>query len=122
MRPIIILLLLAFSSFAFAQNTGLIVGKVMDNELDNAPLVFANVSIKNASIASQTDFTGLFVIENLEHGDYTLVCSFAGYETQEIKVKVSSDTPTNVNLSLDALALPAFDLASNDQNLPEATK
>ena len=46
MKHLITLLLLTFSSIGFAQNAGMIVGKVLDKELINEPLIFANVSIK----------------------------------------------------------------------------
>ncbi len=101
-----------FATVGYAQNTGLIVGKVMDNEMDNTPLVFANMSVKGTSIEVQTDLTGLFVIENLEAGDYTLVCSFPGYETQEIKVHVYALNPVEVNLSLSATSVSLLELAS----------
>lgn len=101
-----------FATFAYAQNTGLIVGKVMDHELDNTPLVFANMSIKGTSIASQTDLTGVFLIENLESGDYTLVCSFPGYETQEIKIHVDALQPTELELTLAASTVSLSELAS----------
>jgi CarboxypepD_reg-like domain len=101
-----------FATVGYAQNTGLIVGKVMDNEMDNTPLVFANMSVKGTSVEVQTDLTGLFLIENLEAGDYTLVCSFAGYETQEINVHVDAFNPAEVNLSLSASTVSLVELAS----------
>ncbi|MFH6768423.1 carboxypeptidase-like regulatory domain-containing protein [Gaetbulibacter aquiaggeris] len=100
MKQLITLLLLTFSSISFAQNTGLIVGKVTDKELNNEPLMFASISVKGTAIASETDFTGIFLIENLAEGDYTLVCNFIGYETKELTIRVSSMQPTEINISL----------------------
>ncbi|MDO5979279.1 carboxypeptidase-like regulatory domain-containing protein [Flavivirga spongiicola] len=104
--------ILIFTSFCFSQNTGIITGKLMDQEFDNNPLVFANVSIKGSSIKSTTDQTGLFVIENLEDGDYTLVCSFIGYETKELKVKVVSGASEYIKASLGASTISLLELAS----------
>jgi len=101
-----------FATVGYAQNIGLIVGKVMDSEMKNEPLAFANMSVKGTSLEVQTDLTGLFVIENLEAGDYTLVCSFPGYETQEIKVHVDALSPVEVNLSLAASTVSLVELAS----------
>ncbi|GAA3645438.1 hypothetical protein GCM10022397_32970 [Flavivirga jejuensis] len=84
----------------------------MDKEFDNNPLVFANVSIKGTSIKSTTDQTGLFVIENLEDGDYTLVCSFTGYDTKELKVKVISGESEYIKTSLSASTISLIELAS----------
>lgn len=101
-----------FATVSYAQNTGLIVGKVMDNEMDNAPLVFANISLKGTSVEVQSDFTGLFLVENLEAGDYTLVCSFPGYDTQEVNIHVDALNPVEVKLSLAAITVSLSELTA----------
>ncbi|MEN3323554.1 carboxypeptidase-like regulatory domain-containing protein [Mariniflexile soesokkakense] len=111
MKHLICISLFFVTAFSFGQNTGLIVGKILDNEMNDAPLVLANVSIKETSINLNTDLTGLFVVENLEAGDYTLVCSFAGYETKEINVHVDALQPAEVKLSLAASTISLGDLA-----------
>lgn len=111
MKHLLYISIFLITAFSFGQNTGLIVGKVLDNEMNDAPLVLAKVSVKGTSIKSDTDLTGLFVIENLEDGDYTLVCSFVGYESQEIDVHVDSVNPTEVKLSLAASSISLNDLA-----------
>lgn len=112
MKHLVTLLIFAFTSLCFSQNTGMVVGKIMDNELENSPLVMANVSIKETATQTSTDLTGMFVVENLKAGDYTLVCGFAGYETQEIKVHVDPLQPTEITLSLAASTVSLSDLAS----------
>ena len=111
MKPIIYIVVFLFTTFSFGQSIGLIVGKVLDKEANNEPLVFANVSIKGSAAEFSTDMTGLFVIENLETGHYTLVCSFAGYETQEIKVYVDALKPVEIKLSLAASTVSLSELA-----------
>lgn len=101
-----------FSTFSFGQNTGLIIGKILDKELNNSPLVLANVSIKGTTTEANTDLSGMFVVENLKDGDYTLVCSFVGYETQEIMVHVDAFEPTEIKLSLAASTVSLLELAS----------
>ena len=112
MKQLITLLLLAFSSISFAQNAGLIVGKITDKELNNEPLIFASVSVKGTAIASDSDISGLFLLENLADGDYTLVCNFIGYETKELIVHVNSMQPTEVNISLAPSTISLNELAS----------
>jgi len=112
MKQLFTLLLFTFSSLSFAQNMGLIVGKVIDKDTNNEPLVFANLSIKGTSIESTSDITGLFLIENLSDGDYTLVCNFVGYETKEINIHVSALEPTEVNISLEPSTISFNELAS----------
>lgn len=112
MKYFITLLLIGFTSLGFAQNSGLIVGKVLDKELNNEPLMFASISIKGSSIKSTSDVTGLFYIENLQDGPYTLVCSFPGYETKEIKVQVNGAQTSDVKLALAAKTISLNELAS----------
>lgn len=104
--------IILFTSFCFSQNTGIIVGKVFDNEVDNTPLVFADVVIKGSNTKVQTNETGLFVLENLEDGDYTLVCSFIGYETQEIDVKITNGNAPEIKLTLSATTISFAELAA----------
>ncbi|MBD0831493.1 carboxypeptidase-like regulatory domain-containing protein [Aestuariibaculum sediminum] len=111
MKQIIILAALLISGLSFGQDTGLIFGKIMDAEVENAPLVLASVSIKGSETKIDTDQTGMFVLENLKSGDYTLVCSFVGYETKEIKVHVDPFEPTELKLALSASTISLDDLA-----------
>ncbi len=111
MKHLVTIILLAFSSLSFSQNTGMLIGKIMDNELQNSPLVMAQVTIKETATQTNTDLTGMFVIENLKAGDYTLVCGFAGYETQEINVHVDALEPAEVKVSLAASTVTFGDLA-----------
>ncbi|MFY0712361.1 carboxypeptidase-like regulatory domain-containing protein [Seonamhaeicola sp. NFXS20] len=112
MKQLAILFFILFATSAIAQDTGLIVGKILDKEMDNTPLPFANVSIKGTSNSVTSDISGMFLFENLKNGDYTLVCNFAGYETKEIKVHVDSYQPAEIKLSLEAFSLPITEVAS----------
>lgn len=111
MKRLFIVAAMLISAVSFSQNTGLVVGKIMDAEVNNAPLVLANVTIKGTETKVDTDQTGLFLLENLEAGDYTLVCSFVGYETKEIKIHVDAFEPTEIKLSLAASTISFEDLA-----------
>ncbi|MFI1771134.1 carboxypeptidase-like regulatory domain-containing protein [Thalassobellus citreus] len=122
MKHLLYISIFLITAFSFGQNTGLVVGKVLDKEMNGAPLVLANVSIKGTSIKSETDLTGLFVIENLEAGDYTLVCSFVGYESQEMNIHVDSMNPAEVKLSLAASTISLDDLALVMANADSDTK
>ncbi len=112
MKQLITLLFFIFSSVGFAQNTGLIVGKVTDKELNNEPLIYASISIKGTTITSDSDMTGLFLLENLADGDYTLVCNFVGYETKELKVHVNAMQPTEVHIALAPSTISLNELAA----------
>tara|TARA_R110001583_G_scaffold63364_5_gene185605 strand:- start:4560 stop:4889 length:330 start_codon:yes stop_codon:yes gene_type:complete len=93
---------------------GMIVGNVLDKEYNNEPLLYANISIKGTSIQSTSDITGLFHIENLPDGDYTLICGFIGYDTKEVKVHVSAAQPAEVKIPLAASTVSLNELAALD--------
>ena len=111
MKHLIYTVIFLFTAISVGQNSGIIVGKILDKELNDSLLLLANVSIKGSTTEVNTDITGLFVIENLEAGDYTLVCSFTGYETQEMNVLVDTENPTEVKLSLAASTISLNELS-----------
>tara|TARA_R110002050_G_scaffold48356_3_gene112482 strand:+ start:39156 stop:39518 length:363 start_codon:yes stop_codon:yes gene_type:complete len=80
-----------------SQNQGTITGTVSDVELDNEPLLFANVQLKNTSKIAQTNFHGNFEFTNIESGEYILVFSFLGYDTIEVPVVVKNNEIIRVN-------------------------
>jgi hypothetical protein len=112
MRHFIILFVLLLSAISYSQNTVSVIGNITDNEVINEPLLYVNVSIKGTSIEATTDENGLFVIDNLKEGTYTLVCSFIGYETQELNVEVKSDKTVAVNLALNPTSFSFDELTS----------
>lgn len=89
-----------FLQFSFAQE-GNIRGKIMDGEFNDV-LPFANVSVKNESKGTTTDFEGAYSID-INPGTYTLVFSFVGYTSQEITgVVVKGGETAEVNVTLHA--------------------
>ena len=95
--------MLLISVVSAQDNTGSIVGKLTDKELNNEPLAFANVLIKGTTTGTTSDFDGLYEIAGLEPGTYTVVYSFLGYETVEIpNVGVEAGKVTNVNVPMSA--------------------
>ncbi|WP_308991654.1 TonB-dependent receptor [Mariniflexile litorale] len=104
MKKLTLLFLLFTATMSYSQNTGSVVGKLTDKEYDNEPLAFANVLIKGTTKGTTSDIDGLYSIENLEAGAYTLVFSFVGYETQEIQVNVVANKVTTVNVPMGASA------------------
>jgi len=119
MKQLILFSAILFSGFCFAQNSGSVIGLVLDEEVNNEPLMYANVSIKGTTLETSSDTNGFFQFDNLADGDYILTFSFNGYETKELNVKVSSNQTTNVSASLMARTLALSDLVSlnkeNDQ-------
>jgi TonB-dependent receptor len=104
MRKLHFIFILLITSISFAQNTGSINGKLIDKEYNNEPLPFANVVIKSTSNGTTSDIDGVYEFEDLEVGIYTLVFSFVGYETQEIKAEVAAGNVTTINVTMIASA------------------
>lgn len=81
------------------QQTKKISGKVVDSA--GEPIVGASVLVKEAGTGSVSDLDGKFTVEAAQ--GYTLMVSFVGYRT--IEVKVTNETFYLVTLSDDAQAL-----------------
>ncbi len=65
----------------FAQTTGSIKGKIID-QLTKQPLIGATVALKDKSMGSATDTAGVFVIKNVPEGEYSITISIIGYQTK----------------------------------------
>jgi len=96
------LLLLSFfvSAFAFAQNAT-VYGVILDKEMGNEPLAFANVMVKDTKIGTTTDENGKYSI-TLKPGSYTLVIGFLGYDTKEIPFTVKANEKKKIDYTLEA--------------------
>lgn len=104
MKYFLLSITLLLSLFTYSQSTGSIVGKLIDKEYNNEPLAFANVIIKGTTNGTTSDMDGLYAIENLSPGSYTIIYSFVGYETQEIEVDVIADKAIEIDVILAASA------------------
>ncbi|MFL2982826.1 MAG: TonB-dependent receptor domain-containing protein [Candidatus Neomarinimicrobiota bacterium] len=87
-------------TITLAQN-GSIRGKVLDSTNDT-PLIGANVIIKNTTKGSATNVDGLFEINDLEPGSYTLMVSYIGYSNYEDSFQLDP----NQNIEKDLLLKP----------------
>lgn len=102
---ILTLLILSMAMQAQNESTGTIAGKLSDNEVPGQPLPFANVIIKETNKGTTSDFDGLFSLENIEPGTYTIEFSFIGYETLQIpNIEVVAGKVTEINTGLGASA------------------
>ena len=93
MKAKIILLFLFFSDALLGQTK--VGGKVVDDFGD--PVAFANVIFKNSKEGVITDENGNFYFESKENYS-TLVVSFVGYQTKEIKLKPGLNTGLKIEL------------------------
>ena len=86
------------------QAHGTIQGQLMDAANEGEPLLFAQVTLKGTSIATQTDFNGNFELVGIPTGDYVVQLSYLGYESKEVRVTVQTDNPIYINESINMLS------------------
>ncbi|MAL59885.1 MAG: TonB-dependent receptor [Flavobacteriaceae bacterium] len=105
MKKLFTILVLVFTASTFAQETGTLVGKLTDKEYSNEPLPFANIIIKGTTTGTTSDIDGLYRLENLKVGTYTVSYSFVGYETVDINnVVIEANKVTTINVPMGASA------------------
>ncbi|MFT4943433.1 MAG: outer membrane receptor protein involved in Fe transport [Flavobacteriales bacterium] len=106
MKQFITVLICLFAFTAFAQ-TGSVNGTLSDKQMNNEPLPFANVLIKNSNKGTTSNFDGFYAIEDLSPDTYIIEFSFIGYETIEktIIIRANEVIMLNVSLSPSAAAL-----------------
>jgi TonB-dependent receptor len=92
-------LTILFATLSFAQNKSIIKGVITDKDMNNAPLAFANVSIKGASNGVTTNEKGEYSI-SLAAGEYVVVFSFIGYENLEKNVVLKANQTVEMNAAL----------------------
>ncbi len=73
-------------------------GRVVND--DREPVSSASVLIKNAGIGTTTDSTGYFQLTGISHYPFTLVVSYAGYQSQERVIRKSETGPILIQLQL----------------------
>ena len=89
-----IFILSTFVFSAFAQQ-GTVFGKITDEKEE--PLI--SVSIKAGASGTSSDLEGNYALE-LDAGEYQIVFSYIGYQTQKQKITVEADEELNINIQL----------------------
>ncbi|MFK7078382.1 TonB-dependent receptor [Flavobacterium oreochromis] len=92
------LLFLFFTIITLAQKAT-ITGTVSDKDLNNEALPFANVIVKGSSTGTTTDLQGKYKLM-IPSGVHTLIFSFLGYETKEVKITINPGEIKEINQTL----------------------
>ncbi|WP_369048330.1 TonB-dependent receptor [Tenacibaculum sp. UWU-22] len=101
MKKIVLFILLSVCELMFSQGKGIVSGLLSDKEMDNAPLPFANVFIKNTTIGTTTDMDGNYTL-SVTPGNHIIVFSFVGYQTIEKPIEIKTGTTTTLNVIISA--------------------
>ncbi|MEM6271257.1 MAG: DUF5686 and carboxypeptidase regulatory-like domain-containing protein [Bacteroidota bacterium] len=89
-------------------------GKVTEPSGD--PVPYANVFVENTTYGVVTNVKGEYFLE-LESGDYTLVVSSMGYETQRVPVKIDGQNQTrDITLPPIGVTLETVNIAENKRD------
>lgn len=95
------LLFIITAGTAFAQN-GKIAGQIISS--DGKPAEQVSVGIKGSSKGAVSDEKGKFTIEKIKAGNYTMLVSYVGLETQEKVIEVIAGETVNVLFTLSESA------------------
>lgn len=114
MKKLLGFLFFISSVAVFSQAQGTIAGTILDQEVFNEPLIYAEVHLKETSKRVQTNFHGNFEITGIAPGNYTLVIDYLGYESVELAVEVENDKVVRLTKSLAAKQLSFDDMATID--------
>lgn len=110
MKNLMLIIVLLTGLGTFAQGVS-VQGNVLDGEVNNEPLAFANIKVKGLNIGTETSISGNFELELLE-GSYDLVIEFIGYAPVEIRNVVVSNEKVILNPVILSSHQLVFDMAS----------
>ncbi|WP_425235348.1 carboxypeptidase-like regulatory domain-containing protein [Ulvibacterium sp.] len=118
-KKVILIIPFLFSAILLAQETSAISGKILDNDLNGEPMLFADVMLKNTNWKTQTNFHGNFEIDGVDPGNYVLVISFLGYNTLEIPIEAKPNGALQIQRGLSSKTIdPEAVLVSNSESQP----
>ncbi|WP_196886930.1 TonB-dependent receptor [Aureivirga sp. CE67] len=98
MKKFLFVFISLLSISAFAQKAT-IIGTVLDKDMNNEPMAFADVTIQGTTIGSSTDIDGHYTLQ-VDPGTYTVVFSFMGYETIKESVSISAGETKRIDKTM----------------------
>lgn len=92
------LIITVLSGSAFAQQSATIKGKVINAQSES--LSYINVALEGTVKGSSTNIDGVYQIKNIKPGNYTLVATAVGYQSQKKSVSLSAGQRLTVDFTL----------------------
>jgi len=100
----IAVILLYTSISLFAQTTGRLTGRVIDNRRN--PVAYANVYLQGTNNYASTDDRGRYSIINITPGTYTLIVSMVGYQGYKMEnVRISVDETRTIDITIQSTSV-----------------
>jgi TonB-dependent receptor len=96
----VIVVLTLVTGNLFAQTTGRISGKIIDQKTSET-LIGATINIQGTTKAAATDVEGHYVLSGLEPGKYTVLVRYIGYQSKtisDVEVKAGANTPLDITI------------------------
>lgn len=101
-KVLLTLFIICFSSSLFAQENGILKGRILDD--NNLPLPGATVVISTLKNGTTSNFDGNFTMVNIPVGSYEVTVSYIGFETQNVTVEIKEKTTTEVTILMKVKA------------------
>ena len=127
MKYMLFAVALLFTSVLLSQTNGAIQGTITDKAMNDEPMLFANVQLKGSEKSYETNFHGNFEISDIQPGTYTLLVSYAGYQTKEMQVSVAKNEISRVDTGMHPMELnfdfvEAMDTVSTEETAKSNSK
>ena len=119
MQKILFIIVFLFSAMLFSQHQGGIKGTITNVAMNNEPMLFANVQLKGSDVSYQTNFHGNYEISDIDAGEYTLVISYAGYETEELNIVVQENKVSKIETNLSPMQISFDDVVGMEDTALE---
>jgi TonB-linked SusC/RagA family outer membrane protein len=103
---VIVMIALAWKQPVYAQDTGTVTGVLIDEETGD-PLTGANIILQGTNLGAATDINGVYKIENVPAGNYTLSASYIGYEGKSQSITVVAGEVLKISFSMQPGVLEA---------------
>ena len=82
-----------------SAKNGIIAGNVYNSQTDE-PLTGANVYLENTSLGAATDEDGMFIINNVPPGNYTVAVNFIGFKKYTSNITLEAGDKAKLNFAL----------------------
>nr|WP_319776158.1 TonB-dependent receptor [uncultured Sphaerochaeta sp.] len=92
-------------------------GFVYDNS-DGEALIGANVYIKELGLGASTNNSGYFAIANVPKGEFTLICSYIGYEVFSKNIQVALSLKTSYKIYLKPTSVMTEEVVVTGDSIP----
>ena len=113
MRIRLVILLIMLSVVAFAQQKGMIYGKVTDGQ--NTPVELVNVAVPGSSYGVTTNARGYYELTLPSDSTFEVVFSFVGYEPRKETILLKANEKRKLDIALVSTAQMLSDVVISDR-------